>query len=535
MLFTRLGTEIFCRLLHCSKAWLPIFVKPTGSSIESGSIYALANKTNPFTFKAVEAAGTSFPTGTIFSWTITDGSGHTVTKLGQEVTVSPDGDGLSAGLYSPGSNWTVSCTASHPGAEDDRVAAPGSFYVYKITIPAITGMSMDKPASATGASSPYCIKNMSDTFGFTVQWTSGAILHADTVLTWSVSTDGGTTWTTVSGETSSTANIAPNEFGTIGFGSASATSCQVKCTASHPALPDTENKSWSISFGLYRCFPAFSIGISTTTLPSRLDSSGNTIYTVRQSNIDGGTDGLTLTATLTDAAVAAGESFLSGTTFTWKVESTTLSGTGLDAQSVSPSLCSMGISTIGAAATSPAATEYTVTCTAKYGVLESGEVTETCRISPPIKLDSSYGRFRTGYGITLQATSYSGDRGTYLHLNISGTAADDATTNATFYNNRSSVIPAAANATYNWYLGKSNNPNKTPIINGSKTLLGSIAYTDDANGYYNITVSNLKSQISAYNIVFLQVAPGTSGDALNYETSDLTAVVAFNDEIRYTN
>ena len=97
------------------------------------------------------------------------------------------------------------------------------------------------------------------------------------------------------------------------------------------------------------------------------------------------------------------------------------------------------------------------------------------------------------------------------------------------------MIPDDADATFNWYLGKNNSPTRENIINGAKTLLSSIHRSDDVWGKYEISIQDLKSQMGKYNIIFFQAVPGTSGDALNYEASEMKAVISFNDEIHYTN
>ena len=287
--------------------------------------------------------------------------------------------------------------------------------------------------------------------------------------------------------------------------------------------------------------PAFSIAVSSSDLPSRsggTDAEGNaiTIYTVREAYITGGEDGTehkTLTFT---ATAAAGTSFPDGTTFAWKVGTTSLPATMAGA-TVSPKLSEAGISSPGAAAASPTVTEYTVTCTAQYDGTERAADQVTLRISPPIKITSATIREASSGGVWFQASSASGAAGTFDHLTVTG--ADTAENNAAKYLYCwlyfTSALPsglAAADITVNWYLGSNSSPTVPTILNppyGRVELLASVPRTVD-RGALKISIADLRPRMQAYNIVLYQM---TSSN-LNYEASDVVASLSkFNNELRY--
>lgn len=413
----------------------------------AGSCYALANLTDTFTFTAEAESGSALLPGTVFSWTVTDANGGTKTLTGESVTVSPGA--LSTGTQSPGVGWTVTCTASHPNVAEPRGADEAkSFSVYKITIPPLT-LSVTKPSTAEGTASPYKLANATDAFTFTANPASGYILPSGITFTWEIKAGSGS-WTTLPG-TDQSIDIAPSSFGSIGIGSASATACEVRVTASHPSLPASEGKTKSRGFSMYRLFPDFTVAISSSDLPSRsggTDADGNpvTIFTVKDTDISGG-------KTLTfKAEPEAGASFPAGTTFEWKVGTTGLPA-AMNTATVSPSLTQAGVTTIGAAAVSPTPTEYTVSCTAKNGTSKSDAVTKTLRISPPVKLGSPS---QNGDPTVAGNASFVEKRGSRYSFQGDGSGGKDI--RFTFTWSAPANLPAGVNVSYrvtsNWGMDK---------------------------------------------------------------------------------
>ncbi|MBO4732673.1 MAG: hypothetical protein J5597_07730, partial [Spirochaetaceae bacterium] len=485
----------------------------------TNTTYRVVNLSDTLYFTHFMAGG-SFPvTGTTYEWKV---NGTTVaTGSNDYCNISAIAMGYTASNIpkseSDASNITktITCRASNPDAETSSnttyVEATLNINVWQLSIPNGT-VTVAQPSTVTtetvGGQTVYKINNMSGSFTVTANGEGGASFPTNSNFVWTIAkVSGGSYGPIVTDTPSFDIDLANTTLATaleitendISSNSANPTKLNVNCTVKHNDLPESEWKTCPTeTIKIYRpMFPDFSIGISDNgDMPSRV-AGGNTVYTVRQSDIFSN-KGIRFTATPAD-----GQSFRADTTFEWNIESIGLTG---DTRVISPTFTSMGVSS---APTSQ--TEYTVKCKAKKGSDESTLITETLRLAPPIKLDP-----HPTYIVVNGVDKQTGNPGFLL---VYGSPSDDASKSVYVCDQESNEILEAAQATFYWYLGRSNT-NSQSDVQANLLQLGSVPWsTDNADGTYSITIADLKNLFGGYSYfnIFLKVVPGD----LNYDESEI--------------
>ncbi|MDD6487958.1 MAG: InlB B-repeat-containing protein, partial [Spirochaetales bacterium] len=296
------------------------------------------------------SGGATFPTGTVFNWTINAG-GTTITKTGQSVTVAPSSGAALSTIYASPTSWTISCAISHPdmaNATAPSVSKP--INLYQVNPPAMT---VTKPGTATEtATGIYKIVNMTDMFTFEATESDGSPLPtATTSFQWYV---GGSL---VAGETSYIFNASPTALGlsegTMGTNQTNATSVEVKCVVTRPNGDAPAVKT--IKVFKQPVLPDFTISAvpaaSSYDAANNVTSGGVTTYALTSLN---GTINIE----------ATGATFPAGTTFDWTVYGTTL--TTQHGSTISMSPAAMGITASSISKSSASPTSIVIKCKAKH-------------------------------------------------------------------------------------------------------------------------------------------------------------------------
>ena len=304
--------------------------------------YAVTAPADPFTFAASLSDGTTFPTGTVFNWTINAG-GTSITKTGQSFTLAPSSGAALSTIYDSPTIWNIACAISHPdmaNATAPSVSKP--INLYQVNPPAMT---VTKPSTATEtATGIYKIVNMTDTFTFEATESDGSPLPtATTSFQWYV--DG----SQVADETSYIFNASPTTLGlsetTIGTNQTNATSVEVKCVVTRPNGDAPAVKTIKV--------------FKPVTLPTSFDvtvTAPSTAGTTEPYVVYRNTDSFTFAA-----APSSGGSFPTGTKFSWTITggSATVTKTNLTTSSVNVAASEFG--TISTTSATP--TTLTATCT----------------------------------------------------------------------------------------------------------------------------------------------------------------------------
>ena len=307
-------------------------------------LYAITSVTDPFSLTATPAApATAFPAGTTVSWTITNASGGSTTKIGETVTVVPSEVGGISTIYASPTSWSISCTVSHADAvntpTDTKTISLYKEQPCKINVPGV-------PSGATSyANNTYKIVDMTSMFSFDVTEEDGSPLPtATTTFQWYV--DG----TAVSGETNYTFNASPTTFGlsesTIGTNTTNATAVEVKCVVTRQSGTSVPAVKTIKVFKLVTLPTSFNV---TVTAPS---TAGTTEPYVVYRN----TDSFTFTA-----APSGGGSFPTGTKFSWTITGGSSTATRSNLSTASVSIPASEFGTIGTTSATP--TTLTATCT----------------------------------------------------------------------------------------------------------------------------------------------------------------------------
>ena len=273
-------------------------------------LYAITSVTDPFSLTATPAApAAAFPAGTTVSWTITNASGGSTTKIGETVTVNPSEVGGISTIYASPTAWNISCTISHA----DAVNTPNDTKTISLYKEQPCKISVGTANGATSYSTPadtYKIANMTNPFSFSVTEENGSPLTAD--FQWYV--DGNP----VSGETSSSfSNATPTLLGldetSIGTNKTNATEVEVKCVVTRPSgsiVPVVR----TIRLFKQPVIPAFTISIEDL-------NSG--YYDSNSSDINASPKVYALKSSSNSfefkAVPSGGASFPAGTKFKWKV------------------------------------------------------------------------------------------------------------------------------------------------------------------------------------------------------------------------
>ncbi len=276
---------------------ITITAPETASAVTTGR-YALTVPADAFTFTAAPSGGGSFPTGTVFNWTITVNNSTTFTKTGQTVTATPTEGGVLSTQYGSPTSWEVKCEVSH--ADMTNASAPYTTQDIELyQVPALK-MSVGTPSDASSFTGDiYKIANLTNQFSFSVKEEDDSSVSDATGFQWYV---GGNP---VSGATSATFSATPTVLGlaeaTIGTNQAGANSIEVKCVVTRP----NGNTPVIKTIKVYKqpVIPGdFSINV---TEPTSATESSADHYAV---------------TSLTDVFnLSASGTFPNGTTFTWTI------------------------------------------------------------------------------------------------------------------------------------------------------------------------------------------------------------------------
>ncbi|MBP5465520.1 MAG: hypothetical protein J6Y13_10155, partial [Treponema sp.] len=355
------------------------------ASKSSGTTYALKDLSAGFSLTPVAASGSAFPAGTTFEWSVqAEGKPvySTTSALGTPGSASPTSLGLSETdtwhKAADAKGISVSCTAKNPRATD-KAGTPNNtakaFLLY--TLPDFTiSVSLDTAGYNAGNSDLtdtdplYALVNMGKDFTLTATPGSGSF-PADTEFEWTVR------GTTLTGPTQKgrVITISPAAMGltdtqglanSVSAAKNAPTGISISCTAKHAdAVADVDGTDRTVNVYLLT-IPDFKVEV---TIPAgfkyNTDSDGDKVYMIKNSEM--------ATASFKFEAVPEddSESFpANGMRFEWDF---------LSSEQTTPDVNTTasvftGSSTAPSAATPFAATEYTVTCTAKCGSIEKGPV-----------------------------------------------------------------------------------------------------------------------------------------------------------------
>lgn len=305
--------------------------------------YAVTAPADTFTFAASLSGGATFPTGTVFNWTINAG-GTTITKTGQSVTVAPSSGAALSTIYASPTSWTISCAISHPDMAN--ATAPSDTKTISLYKENPLKMTVGTPSTGTSYSGDiYKITDMSNTFSFEPTEEDGSPLPAaETSFQWYV---GGNL---VSGEMSYTFYAPPTTLGldeaTMGTNQTNATPVEVKCVVTRPS---------GNSVPVVKTIKVF----KPVTLPTSFDvtvTAPSTAGTSEPYAVYSNTDSFTFAA-----APSGGGSFPTGTKFSWTITGGSSTATRSNLSTASVSIPASEFGTIGTTSASP--TTLTATCT----------------------------------------------------------------------------------------------------------------------------------------------------------------------------
>lgn len=192
--------------------------------------YAVTAPADTFTFAASLSGGATFPTGTVFNWTINAG-GTTITKTGQSVTVAPSSGAALSTIYASPTSWTISCAISHPDMAN--ATAPSDTKTISLYKENPLKMTVGTPSTGTSYSGDiYKITDMSNTFSFKATEEDGSPITGSS-FKWYVN------GLEISGQTSSSFDVTPTALGlteaTMGTNQTNATPVEVKCVVTRPS------------------------------------------------------------------------------------------------------------------------------------------------------------------------------------------------------------------------------------------------------------------------------------------------------------
>lgn len=378
----------------------------------ANKIYALADLTGAFSFTPVPAAGTSFPTGTLFEWTVTMGGSSASrpdTTIIASCTASPSLIGLNDASIGRTSGTataiSVTCRAKNPHAADKKPASnsdttlASAFLLY--TLPAFTiSVSLDTAgynaanSDLTGTDPLYALVDMGKDFILTATPGSGSFPD-DTEFEWTVR---GTTLTGASQKgrviTISPAAMGltgtPGQTNSVSTAKNSPTGISISCTAKHAgAVADVDGTDKTVN--VYRlAIPAFKITVTKPDgIPSK-KSGSTTKYLVNNDSLVAGGKKFTLKA----EPVNSTDEIPDGTKFSWNFFNTpsvasswtTPSTADNPIQKTAGAMCG-GITEAPASQTS-----YTIYCTASLaGAIENEVTVDTSVVLAPLSVTMKKG------------------------------------------------------------------------------------------------------------------------------------------------
>ena len=278
----------------------------------------------PVNFSVFTAAG--LPYGTVYNWTVTnaDDSSKVVTRQGvgmDSINVTPAEMGTIGNTETTATNWTVSCTISHPDMTNS--SAPyqqESVPFYKVTIPDCNVSVQTAPTGAVANGDTYKLADSSGSFVFKAAPVSntGPTIPSNSQFQWSITKADGTLYepaaTTTNTITVSMADLGYSD-SNIPIIASSAKSITANCTVSHNSLPASEAKTATPkTINIYRQMADSdfaSTGVSTSAATGTL----NGHYGYLNST----------TASFTFSVALNSGSFPTGTTFYWEIWSGTSS------------------------------------------------------------------------------------------------------------------------------------------------------------------------------------------------------------------
>ena len=333
--------------------------------------YALTDLDGDFSFTPVPAAGTSFPAGTTFTWTVIAGSASPSTLtpdtgVGESCTKSLSDFGLTDASIgrtaAAATGISVSCTARNDHAESDRSAdspaAMSAFLLY--TLPAFTisaaPTSYDaNNTSTSGGVTTYALTSASTSIDLTAT-SSGAAFPAGTTFDWTVDT----TSLTGTMQHDSTESINPNAMGiTLSSSSATPTSIVITCKAKNAnATADLDATDFTLKLFMLT-IPSYKITLTAPTgIATETDASGDTVYLVTNSDLTSTSKKFTLKV----EPESNTDSFPNGTKFSWQFDSATAT-TATAGDDQRDELIGTMCNITSAPST---ASSYTIKCTASF-------------------------------------------------------------------------------------------------------------------------------------------------------------------------
>ncbi|MBQ3687415.1 MAG: leucine-rich repeat domain-containing protein, partial [Treponema sp.] len=357
------------------------------ASKSSGTTYALKDLTAGFSLTPVAASGSAFPAGTTFEWSVqAEGKPvySTTSALGTPGSASPTSLGLSETdtwhKAADAKGISVSCTAKNPRATD-KAGTPNNtakaFLLY--TLPDFTiSVSMDTAgysaanSDLTGTDPVYALVDTGKDFTLTATPGSGSF-PADTEFEWTVR------GTTLTGDTQKDRiiTISPAAMGltdtqglanSVSAAKNAPTGISISCTAKHAdAVADVDGTDRTVNVYLLT-IPDFKVEV---TIPAgfkyNTDSDGDKVYMIKDSEM--------ATASFKFEAVPEddSESFPNSMSFEWDF---------LSSEQTTPDVNTTASVFTGSSTAPSAATEYTVTCTAKCGSIEKGPVQAKLKLGP---------------------------------------------------------------------------------------------------------------------------------------------------------
>ncbi len=390
--------------LVCTIPSFTISVTPPAYAAAKSDIaakkYALADLDGNFSFTPVPAAGTSFPAGTAFTWTVVAGSASPSTLtpdtgVGESCMKSLSDFGLTDATIgrtsATATGITVSCTARNDHAAADRSAdsdaALSAFLLY--TLPTFTiSVSLDTAgynagnSDLTGTVPLYALINMGKNFTLTATPDSGSF-PADTEFEWTVR------GTTLTGEAQKDRiiTITPSAMGltstpglanSVSTARTSPTSISIACKAKHASAVADVNGTAASASVYWLTIPAVKVTVSDS---GGITPNASGVYFLGSSNLSPTPTSFKFKV----EAAAAGDVIPNGVTYTWKVGTDPL-GSGTDAAAyteITKTLVQLGLSTLPSSETSKTVScEVSLTgCTSR-----SGDVTVKFDAFTPSKL-----------------------------------------------------------------------------------------------------------------------------------------------------
>ena len=334
--------------------------------------YALADLSGAFSFTPVPAAGTSFPAGTLFEWTVTMGSSSASrpdTTSSASCTASPSLIGLTAASIGRTSTAataiSVTCKAKNDHAADRNASNSGSTLASAFLLQTIPSFTISaEPASYDDDNSPktggtitaYALTSATGTIDISA---GGATFPDGTTFDWTVN------GTSLTGSTQhgSTLNLSPAALGitsaNISKSSVSPTEIVIKCKAKNAnAAADLDATDFTLKVFLLT-IPDITVTLSTP--PAGLTTDDNGAYLITADDLTAKNFGFT-------ASPVAGSTMPDGVKYAWTIASTSFSTTpSATAQTITKTLDDLGV-------TAAPTTQQTLTvkCTVSHDSLAAG-------------------------------------------------------------------------------------------------------------------------------------------------------------------